>query len=105
MSTRTSAFSVANSRSASAFTSSVLPTPVGPRNRNVPSGRSRSDRPTRARRMVPAAVSAPPEGVGDGLDRLLLPDHALVQVVLEALQALELVRHQLAQRDAGAGRD
>ena len=57
MSIRTSAFSVANSRSASALTSSVLPTPVGPRNRNVPSGLSPSDRPTRARRTVSATIS------------------------------------------------
>ena len=38
MSMRTMAFSVSNRYSASAFASSVLPTPVGPRNRKLPMG-------------------------------------------------------------------
>ena len=38
--------------SASAFDSSVLPTPVGPRKRNVPIGRSRFRTPARARRIA-----------------------------------------------------
>ena len=42
------ASSVPNMKSASALASSVLPTPVGPRNRNEPMGRLGSFRPTRA---------------------------------------------------------
>src|SRR5660398_319802 len=42
MSIRTIARSSSNRKSASAFASSVLPTPVGPRNRNEPVGRSGS---------------------------------------------------------------
>ena len=48
-----------NMVSASALHSSVLPTPVGPRNRNEPIGRFGSFRPTRLRRMALAtAVTA-----------------------------------------------
>ena len=43
--------------SASARASSVLPTPVGPRNRNVPIGRSGSLRPARERRSALATAS------------------------------------------------
>ena len=61
MSTRTSASSVSKRNSASALVSSVLPTPVGPRNRNDPFGRFGSDRPARERRIASAtAVSASP---------------------------------------------
>src|SRR5438093_1349913 len=52
MSMRTIAFSSSNRNSASAFASSVLPTPVGPRNRNEPSGRFGSCMPARARRTA-----------------------------------------------------
>ena len=52
MSTRTSASSVSNRNSASALQSSVLPTPVGPRKRNEPLGRSTSESPARDRRTV-----------------------------------------------------
>jgi hypothetical protein len=47
MSMRTIASCVSNMNSASARASSVLPTPVGPRNRNEPIGRSGSDSPAR----------------------------------------------------------
>jgi hypothetical protein len=47
MSMRTIDSSVSNRNSASALQSSVLPTPVGPRNRNDPFGRRGSDRPAR----------------------------------------------------------
>ena len=56
MSMRTMAFSVSNRYSASALASSVLPTPVGPRNRKLPIGRLGSDRPARLRRMAPATA-------------------------------------------------
>src|SRR5947199_118232 len=52
MSMRTSALSSSNRNSASALVSSVLPTPVGPRNRNDPSGRFGSWSPARARRTA-----------------------------------------------------
>ena len=51
--------SSSNRKSASDRASSVLPTPVGPRNRNEPMGRWGSDRPARLRRMALAtAVTA-----------------------------------------------
>ena len=59
MSMRTMARSSSNKKSASERASSVLPTPVGPRNRNEPIGRCGSDRPARLRRMALAtAVTA-----------------------------------------------
>ena len=51
MSTRITAFSSPNMASPSALHSSVLPTPVGPRNRKEPMGRLGSLSPARARRM------------------------------------------------------
>ena len=52
MSMRTIARSSSKRKSASALASSVLPTPVGPRNRNEPVGRSGSVIPARARRTA-----------------------------------------------------
>src|SRR5579875_1662479 len=52
ISMRTIALSSSNRNSASALANSVLPTPVGPRNRNEPIGRFGSCRPARARRMA-----------------------------------------------------
>ena len=52
MSMRTIALSSSNRNSASALVSSVLPTPVGPRNRNEPIGRFGSCNPARARRIA-----------------------------------------------------
>src|SRR2546430_1535721 len=49
--------SVPNMNSASARTSSVLPTPVGPRKMKAPFGRRGSPRPARARRTALATVS------------------------------------------------
>ena len=57
MSMRTIASWLSNMNSASARASSVLPTPVGPRNRNVPIGRSGSWRPARERRSALATAS------------------------------------------------
>ena len=45
------------------------------------------------------------DGVGHGLDRLLLADDAPVQVGLELGEALELAGHELAHRDPGARGD
>ena len=39
--------------------------------------------------------------LGDGADRLVLPDHSPVQVVLERPKALQLARDELADRDSG----
>ena len=52
MSSRTIARSSSNMNSASAFASSVFPTPVGPRKTNEPIGRFGSCRPERARRSA-----------------------------------------------------
>ena len=56
MSILTSASSVPNMNSASAFASSVLPTPVGPRKRKLPIGRFGSFKPARARRTARLSV-------------------------------------------------
>ena len=50
------AFSSSNKNSASARANSVLPTPVGPRKRNEPSGRFGSCKPARARRTALATA-------------------------------------------------
>ena len=52
ISIRTMASSLSNRKSARALHSSVLPTPVGPRNRKEPLGRLGSDRPARDRRTA-----------------------------------------------------
>ena len=54
---RTIAVLESNMNSASARASSVLPTPVGPRNRKVPIGRSGSCRPARERRRALATAA------------------------------------------------
>src|SRR4051795_3605176 len=63
MSTRIIACSESNMNSASARASSVLPTPVGPRNRNEPIGRSGSCRPAPQR----PSAGAPPLGLADAV--------------------------------------
>ncbi|MCY1362005.1 hypothetical protein D9M69_487030 [compost metagenome] len=57
MSMRTRASSVSKRNSASALHSSVLPTPVGPRNRKEPLGRFGSARPARERRTALATAT------------------------------------------------
>jgi hypothetical protein len=81
---------LSNMNSASARASSVLPTPVGPRKRNVPIGRSGST----GRRASGA-------GVRDGDDRLGLADDALVQALLHVHELLDLALEQARHRDAG----
>ena len=49
---RTTASSVSNKKAANALHNSVLPTPVGPKNKNEPIGRLGSDSPARERRIA-----------------------------------------------------
>ena len=86
MSMRTIASWESNMNSASARASSVLPTPVGPRNRNVPIGRSGSLRPARERRSALETAD----------DRLVLADDAPVQALLHVDELLDLALHQAA---------
>ena len=83
--------SSSNRNSASARASSVLPTPVGPRKRNEPMGRLGSCR--------PGARAA--DGVGDGVDGLVLADDALVQALLHVEELLHLALEHLGDGDAG----
>ena len=52
MSIRIMASSLSNKKFASALVNSVLPTPVGPKNKNEPLGRFGSDKPARERRTA-----------------------------------------------------
>jgi hypothetical protein len=56
MSKRIRLFSLPNRKLASARATSVLPTPVGPRNRNDPAGRLEALRPARERRIALASA-------------------------------------------------
>ena len=76
MSMRTIARSSSNRKSASALASSVLPTPVGPRNRNEPVGRLGSATPARVRRTASDTAAT----------ALRLPDDALAQFVFHPQQ-------------------
>ena len=87
MSMRIIACSSSNRNAASALHNSVLPTPVGPRNRNRPSGRFGSWRPARARR-----------GVANRDHGLVLPDHAGVQLVFHLQQLVALALEHLVDR-------
>ena len=95
MSMRTIAASSPKSASASVRASSVLPTPVGPRNRKQPIGRFG------VRESGPRAA----DGLGDRLDGLVLPDDPLVQLLLEAHEPLALLLGELGDRDAGGPGD
>ena len=95
MSMRTIARSSSNRKSASDLASSVLPTPVGPRNRNEPVGRFGSEMPARA-----AAY-----GVGDRRHRGALADQPLADDLLHPQQLGGLALEQPAGRDAGPGLD
>ena len=83
--------------SANAFTSSVLPTPVGPRNRNEPIGRLGS--------CSPALRT--PHGLGrDGFQRLLLPNHAVCgDRILHPQQLGTLAFEHLLDRHTGPAGD
>ena len=91
MSMRTIARSSSNRNSASARASSVLPTPVGPRNRNEPIGRCGSESPARERRIAFATART-----GSSW-----PIDALVQVLLEPHELRHLAFHEPRHRDAG----
>ena len=80
MSTRISASRSAKRNSASVRASSVFPTPVGPEKMNDPMGRLGVLEPG------PAAPDRP----RDRRDRVVLPDHALVQLVLHVDEPLRL---------------
>ena len=82
---RTRLCSSSNRQSASDFASSVLPTPVGPRNRKLPMGRFGSAMP--ARRAL--------DGLGHQAHGLVLSDHALVEDLVQVQQLLALALHQL----------
>ena len=81
--------------SASARASSVLPTPVGPRNRNEPIGRSGSCSPARERRSAVATASIASSW----------PIDAFVQALLHVDQLLGLALEQPADGDARPARD
>src|SRR3954466_10253818 len=92
-----------NSASASERASSVLPTPVGPRNRKLPTGRSGSPSPAPDRRAPPGTPRPgprPPARLGAPLHGVVLADHPVVQVRLEPQQAVPLLLGELGDRDA-----
>ena len=80
ISKRISAFSEPNRNCASVRAISVLPTPVGPRNRKLPIGRA----------GILEARTRPANRPRQRRDRLVLRDHALVQLFLHAQQLLRL---------------
>jgi hypothetical protein len=75
--------------SARALASSVLPTPDEPRKMKEPIGRRGS--------LSPAGAA---DGVGEGVDGLVLADDALVQALFHLQQLLGLGLHHLADGDA-----
>ena len=95
MSMRTIARSSSNRNSASALASSVLPTPVGPRNRNEPVGPV----------GVGDAGARPADGVGHRADGVGLADDPPAEPVLHPQQLLRLALEQPAGGDAGPGLD
>ncbi len=95
MSMRTIAVSSSNRKAASALVSSVLPTPVGPRNMNEPIGRLGSCSPARARRTA----------VETAVHRLVLADDALGQRLLHLQELFALALQHLVDRHAGPARD
>ena len=94
MSMRTIAWSSSNRNSAIALVSSVLPTPVGPRNRNEPIGRFGSCRPARARRTALATARTASSW----------PTTRLRDLVFHAQQLVALAFQHLVDRDAGPAR-
>ena len=94
MSMRISAVSSSNRYSASALVSSVLPTPVGPRNMNEPIGRLGSCRPARARRTA----------VETAFTASAWPIDALGELLLHLEQLLLLALEHLVDRHAGPAR-
>ena len=95
MSMRTIARSSSNRKSASDLASSVLPVPVGPRNRNEPVGRFGSGMPARERRTASLTAS----------HRLALADQPLADDLLHPQQLGGLALEHPAGGDAGPGLD
>ena len=94
MSMRIIACSLSNRNSASALVSSVLPTPVGPRNRNEPIGRFGSCRPARARRIALETATTASSW----------PITRRPQVLLHLQELVALALEHLVDRDAGPAR-
>ncbi len=95
MSTRIIFFSSPNRNSATDFASSVLPTPVGPRNSSTPSGRSN---PSFKRALVQHQPAR------HGADRFALSDHAVAKLLLDVAEPIRYVaeHHVLGNpRDLG----
>ena len=90
MSMRTIAAASSNRNSASARASSVLPTPVGPKEQE------RAERPV----GILQAGARAADGGGDRLDRFGLPDHALADLRLHREQLLALAGQHLLDRHA-----
>ena len=95
MSMRTIARSSSNRNSASDLASSVLPVPVGPRNRNEPVGRFGSEMPARERRTASLTART--------ASRCPISRCPITVLHLEQLGGLAL--QELAGRDAGPGLD
>ena len=87
-------FSLPNRNAARARATSVLPTPVGPRNRNEPAGRALS--------LQARARAA--DGARQRRDGLLLADDALVQLFFDAQQLGDLFFLDGRHRHAGPAR-
>ncbi len=63
-------------------------------------GAEEDERADRAARVLQAGAG-PADGVGDGVDGLVLADDALVQALLHLQQLVRLGLHHLVDRDAG----
>src|SRR4030095_3125929 len=98
MSTRIIARSSSKRNSASARASSVLPTPVGPRERNEPMGRVGGG----AAGAVGSGETGPraPDRVGHGAERLVLADDAAAEALFHVDELLDLALEQPRDRDA-----
>ncbi len=94
ISMRTIAWSSSNRNEASALVSSVLPTPVGPRNMNEPMGRS-----------DPAARTGPPDRGGNGFHRFRLANNPLGQLGFHAQELVLLALEHLVHGIAGPARN
>ena len=95
ISSRTTAWSSSNKKPASALVSSVLPTPVGPRNRNEPIGRDGSCRPARARLTADDTACT----------AFGLTDHTAGDGVFHLQELLALALQHLVDRNPGPARD
>ena len=95
MSTRISAAGSLNRKRASARASSVLPTPVGPEKMNDPIGRLR---------ILESGARAA-NGTRHGMNRLVLTDHRLVDLVFHPQQPRRLGFLDARHRNSGPATD